>query len=312
VITLEVKDRAGATSTSYITVTVLEKSDSEDYTNLLITSISGIIIVIILIIILFVLLKKKREAKEKEKEPGGELPEYPPPTPAMVPEPLTTPSDQAEPYIQQEIVPPTAPAEPAPSLEYTTMPPEGVSEVSTASALAIPPSHEPGLPVQPVAMDFGGAYIILTKGPEFGLSVFEEHLIQTNGHGLLVIREHPSTLKTRPIMDTVIKIWLSKTPDTDSISPGNITKIAHVISEFVKANERSIVLLDGLEYLINNNDFSRILKFLELLHEVVVLNNGILMVPVNPMTLSKTDFELLENELTNIIKDPAYSAEVMP
>jgi hypothetical protein len=177
------------------------------------------------------------------------------------------------------------------------------SEMATAATA-------PSTPVLPITVELGKAYILLTKGPEFGLSIFEEYLGTLSGHGILFIREHPSQLKHSEIMDTVTKIWMSKTPDKDSISPGNITKIAHVISEFVKSNERSIVLIDGLEYLINNNDFTRILKFLELLHEIIVLNNGILLIPVNQLTLSRTDFELLKNELINIINDPNFSSEL--
>jgi archaellum biogenesis ATPase FlaH len=107
-------------------------------------------------------------------------------------------------------------------------------------------------------------------------------------------------------MTGITKIWLSNTPGEDSVSPGNVTKLAHVINQFITTHSKAVILIDGLGFLINNNDFQRILKFLEMIHEMIVLNNGALLVPINPLTLSKIDFELLENELINTIKDPVY------
>ena len=157
------------------------------------------------------------------------------------------------------------------------------------------------------SLEVGKAYIIITKEITFGLDIFEKLLNRTLGMGLSITRLHPSQLPASPIMDGVNKIWLSKTPEENSISPGNITKIAHVISEFLKTNEKGAILLDGLEYLINNNDFSKILRFVEAVHEKNVLNNGILLIPINPSTLGQKNFEILQNELMYTINDPSYS-----
>ena len=90
-------------------------------------------------------------------------------------------------------------------------------------------------------IDWGGAYVIITKEPSFGLDIF-----------------------------------------------GNI-------------------LLDGIEYLITNNDIQRILRFIEMVHEKIVLNNGVFFIPTNPTVVSKNDIELLENELANTIRDPTLN-----
>jgi hypothetical protein len=152
-------------------------------------------------------------------------------------------------------------------------------------------------------IEWGGAYIITSKNPEFGINIFKNFSLKNAETTLSFTRTHPSKLNLDIPEDNITHIWLSKSSEKDSISPGNITKIAHMINEFLKTNDKGVILLDGLEYLITNNDFPMILKFIESIHERVVLNNGILFVPINPAALSKNNLELLENELSNTIQD---------
>jgi hypothetical protein len=155
-------------------------------------------------------------------------------------------------------------------------------------------------------VEWGGAYLILTKGSKFVLNLFGKLSKSYPNNSLSITRTHPNKLSKNLLTKDFSTFWLSKTTDKNSIPPGNITKIAHIINEHLKTNAKSLVLLDGLEYLITNNDFPKILKFLESVHEKIVVNNGILLLPVNPATLGNTDYELLENELVNTIKDPTY------
>jgi hypothetical protein len=153
-------------------------------------------------------------------------------------------------------------------------------------------------------MQWGGAYIILTKGNEFSTNIFANISQKYPEKCLSITRMHPSKLSPKLEDEGMRKYWLSKSTEDSSIPPGNITNLAHVINEHIKANDNSIILLDGLEYLINNNDFPKVLQFTEAIHEKIVLNNAILLIPINPSTISKGDLDLLENELLNTISDP--------
>lgn len=324
-ITLKVSDSFG--EAAYATVDVIVTEEASEISNLLITSISSVIIVILLIIILAVLLKKKKKAEEKEEVVLQPEVEYPSAMPVGFKRPSEQPTALPEPSpaTPSTSTPSTEPITPSTQMQPMAPSTEGPAYIPGTEGTSAPgqelmvPSEMPRLPptggepvptqVELPIQEWGKVYILVTKGQEFGISNFENLLGDSPNRGLFITRTHPSQLKTGPIMDFVTKIWLSKTPEHGSVSPGNITKITHIISEFLKANANSVVMLDGLEYLINNNDFPRVLKFLELLHEVIVLNDGVLLVPVNPSTMSKTNFELLENELTNTIRDPAYSAE---
>ncbi|WP_455392044.1 helicase HerA-like domain-containing protein, partial [[Eubacterium] cellulosolvens] len=160
-----------------------------------------------------------------------------------------------------------------------------------------------GRPGKDIDLDWGGAYIIITKGSDFALKLFEKYAKLDSKNCLSISRTHPKKLDGIT-ENEITNYWLSKTPEKNSVSPGNITKLAYIISEQLKNNDKSVIFLDGLEYLISNNDFPKIMKFIETVHEKIVLNNGILLVPLNPSTMQTKDFELLENELVNTIKDP--------
>ena len=159
-------------------------------------------------------------------------------------------------------------------------------------------------------IDWGGAYLINSKGFEFALNIFSELSKETSNKGLCITRVHPDKLKSETLSADVTKLWLSNTSAENSISPGNITKLAHVINEQMKTSDKSIILLDGLEYLINNNDFPKILKFIEAMHEKIVLSNGILLLPINRSAMEVRDFELLENELVHTIKVPSLDIDL--
>jgi hypothetical protein len=153
-------------------------------------------------------------------------------------------------------------------------------------------------------LNWGGAYIITSKDPEFGLNVLNKFSIDSPGNFLSITRTHPSKINNDLLPENINNIWLSKSTDKNSVSPGNITKLSHLIYEFLKENKNSVIFLDGVEYLINNNNFSRVLRFIELIHERIVINNAILLMPVNPSVIPRKDMDQLENELNNTIEDP--------
>lgn len=317
-ITLIVTDNKGVNATATININVKKAKESEDSetSNLLFISAIGVIIVILLIIILFIFSRKRKDT-DKEKEVGVTYDEplttdqlATPTTPEQV---APGPVDISEQMLQEQ-VPIIAPVEPV-TLE-TAEQVQPVAQVTQATieegavTAAEPPtvSYE----IDPVDLvEAGRAYIIITKGSEFGLGIFKKLIFRFSGKGIFITRTHPSEFEHSYNLEGVTQIWLSKTPGPISISPGNVTKIAHIISEYLKENEGSVILLDGVEYLINNNDFPRTLKFIEMIHERIVLNKGVLIVPINPLALTKSDYELLEMELVNKIKDPEFSNEIL-
>jgi hypothetical protein len=64
----------------------------------------------------------------------------------------------------------------------------------------------------------------------------------------------------------------------------------------LKRAEDSIVLLEGIEYLIIQNDFEKVIKALNSLNDYVTISGSRLLVPVSPKTMSEKELSILEKE----------------
>ncbi|MFQ6107260.1 MAG: DUF835 domain-containing protein [Thermoplasmata archaeon] len=147
----------------------------------------------------------------------------------------------------------------------------------------------------------GGRYIIREARPERSLEMFSS-LVEDCGTGLGITRMHPGTLEGRFPAQGAKLIWLTKAEGKgDSfpyISPTNLVGILSSISKYLKERKGSPVLLEGVEYLITQNSFDATLRFMQKVNEYVTLNDGILLLPVNPSAMESKDYQLLAREMT--------------
>ncbi|UCH88503.1 MAG: DUF835 domain-containing protein, partial [Thermoplasmata archaeon] len=308
-ITLQVTDKNGSIATASVTITVLKDTTSEESDELsgIIIPTVAVIIIIIIVIILIVFIRKRKEREEKKEE--DERPQ------TIIQATIMPPAGAEQPPVAAPQMHEQFPVAYPPSDTTITSTPiqTGQQPVMTAEGYPeLPPSVYQEEMLQPdytEGIEWGRLYGVITKESDFGLDIFERVLEKHVGWGLCITRTHPSKLRSSFIMDGALKIWLSMTSEENSVSPGNLTKIAHIISEFIKTHDKTVIILDGLEYLLNNNDFPKVLKFIESVHEKIVLNNAIFIIPINPSTLSVKNFELLEKELSSTIHDPSYSTE---
>ncbi|MFQ5911023.1 MAG: DUF835 domain-containing protein [Thermoplasmata archaeon] len=147
----------------------------------------------------------------------------------------------------------------------------------------------------------GGKYLIREAKPERSLDVFSS-LTREVGVGLGITRIHPGTIERKCPIGGAELIWLTKAEGGKEtfayLSPTNLVGILSSISKFLTENKGSPVLLEGVEYLITQNSFDATLRFMQKVNEYVTLNEGILLVPVNPSTMSSKDYQLLAREMT--------------
>ena len=98
-------------------------------------------------------------------------------------------------------------------------------------------------------------------------------------------------------------IWLSREENKESINPTNLGGIFNQTEPFLfeSTSEGKIVLLEGLEYLIVQNNFSMVLKFLHELNDAVTINDAKLLISFNLKTLESSERAILTKDL-KIIK----------
>ena len=86
----------------------------------------------------------------------------------------------------------------------------------------------------------------------------------------------------------------------DTIRPKDLEKLALAVEQFL-AREKGVVLLDAIEYLVTNNNFITVLRLVQSIRDQVAINNGVLLLSVNPSALEPAQMTLLEREVDRVI-----------
>ena len=102
-------------------------------------------------------------------------------------------------------------------------------------------------------------------------------------------------------------LWLSNVGKEDTVRPKDLEKLSLAVEQFV-AHERSVVLLDGIEYLVTNNNFLTVLRLLQALRDQVAIHRGILLLSVSPSALEGHQLTLLEREVDRVIGSTSAAA----
>jgi archaellum biogenesis ATPase FlaH len=92
-------------------------------------------------------------------------------------------------------------------------------------------------------------------------------------------------------------VWLSNVGRDNAIRPKDLEKLSVALEQFLSQSGGGIVLLDGLEYLITNNNFITVLRLIQSLRDQVAINQSILLMAVNRSTLESHQLNLLEREV---------------
>ncbi len=145
-------------------------------------------------------------------------------------------------------------------------------------------------------LETGRSYLIKEKSPQKSYSIFLEQLSQ-GFSGLCLTRTHPKFIKKRYNLEKTPFIWLSATKSPGVVSTVDLTELSLSVKNFVSKAKKSIILLDGYEFLASKMGFHVMLEFLQSLNEFISNRDCILLLPVYPETLSQREMGMLEREL---------------
>lgn len=139
----------------------------------------------------------------------------------------------------------------------------------------------------------GKSYLVEGRSPKHAFRMFAD-LVRFGNPGLIITTSHPAHVRREHnIPERITILWLSKVEVDYAISPSNLGIIRDRISAFVSKKENSVVMLEGLEYLITTNGFDLTLKLMHDVREIVVVNRARLIVPVAPLALEPKQLEMM-------------------
>jgi hypothetical protein len=144
------------------------------------------------------------------------------------------------------------------------------------------------------------------KRPRFSFEMFNEAV----GHGatgMLVAREHPNRLRQMYSFEAGKILWLTRRAGVDHIDPTELSLLSLRITKFVESTQRAVVLIEGLEYMITQNDFESVLRFANHLHDFVISHDTAVIIVVDPRVLTIRELALLERSAR--IVEPVDSRE---
>jgi predicted hydrocarbon binding protein len=147
-------------------------------------------------------------------------------------------------------------------------------------------------------LDDGTGYLLKEETGETSYEVFMDCV--THGYqGMCVTRDFPAKVRKKWGLEKTPIVWLSTAETTETtVSPQNLSALYYHIESFLKRTERGIVLLSGMEYLVSHNSYPSVLKFIQLLNELIAVRGALLVVSLSPQTLEEKDLKTLERELT--------------
>lgn len=168
-----------------------------------------------------------------------------------------------------------------------------------------PISDEDKAAVDLVKIEEGLCYVVKERKPYLAYKLFSSAIAE-GIPALCVTRQFPEKVREAfDLKDTRI-LWLSHTPGPDHHNPTSIGTLATLISSFIERYKKCYVLIDGLEYLVINNGFQQVLRFVEHINEQVMQSRSTVLIPISPNAFSEKELALLERNVETI-EQPSMS-----
>lgn len=189
--------------------------------------------------------------------------------------------------------------------------PEAAAEKEAEKAKEAPAATGSPVPADkkddgPTVLKRGYSYLINDDTSETSYTIFSQHLKKTEAEGstgMIITRDFPESVRRDHGFAEEFPIyWLSNVEKDYAIKPVDLGTLYLQIETFLKGNGHPVVLLSGLEYLITQNNYVSVLKFLQLVNEQTAVHKAMLIVPISPSAMDEQSRKLIEREMKLIKK----------
>ena len=143
----------------------------------------------------------------------------------------------------------------------------------------------------------GNSYLISDKNNRSSIDLLVDLTID-DYKGLIIIRGNPDQIKIQIPQSKNIKIvFLTSEKLKGFKTVSNFQELLDIFKHFSKNNKKSVVLLDGVHYLISRFSFDEFIKNLYNINDINAKNKSILFVRIDSSTIDRNKMALIENEL---------------
>ena len=143
----------------------------------------------------------------------------------------------------------------------------------------------------------GNSYLIKEKNNLSAIDLIVDLTIN-DFKGLIVTRGNPNQIKKQiPPSKNIEIVILSGENISGLTNIPNLEKLKNKIDEFTKINNKSVILLDGIHYLLSKFSFNEFIKNLYDINDIIAKNKAIIFFRIDPLTIESNQMALIENEL---------------
>lgn len=136
-------------------------------------------------------------------------------------------------------------------------------------------------------------YLITDQQENHAFELFIDSLNQ--GHtGLGIIRANPDEIKKKYHLQKTPFIWLSPQKIQNVISETEVNSVSGIIEEFVTKHAKSVILLDGMDYLLLQNPLELILDKMYKWQDLVTSHSAIIIITLNQDLIDQTKVKAIQ------------------
>lgn len=155
----------------------------------------------------------------------------------------------------------------------------------------------------------GLSYMVKEQKAVKSFEIFNDQVTH-NIQGLCITRQYPAVVRQEWALEETPIIWLSNQLGKVYVNPANIGILGDTIIRFIEKSNDSVVMIDGIEFLIVNNGFDKVLKMIHRITEVVMEKKSRLIISIDPRALDMREMALLERNMEIIEGDVRPSVKI--
>ncbi len=156
----------------------------------------------------------------------------------------------------------------------------------------------------------GYNYLLLDSEGKHSYSILTD-FIKEGLSALVVTTKIPSKVEEKYGVRRAKIMWLSDHTSSEYkvLDPKRIEfEVTRALVNFAKNTDRGVIFIDGLEYLIVENGFEKISKFIKKTTDICSINAVTYIIYVNPNSLSMSELSIMKKEFdhTEDVRDPNF------
>lgn len=140
----------------------------------------------------------------------------------------------------------------------------------------------------------GNLYLIAESSPNFSITVLED-LFKFGYPGLIISRTLERDIR-KIVSGEYEFLWFAQESNEKSILP----KFDEIEFKIKNLKSKSVILIDRIDYLVQKSGFKDVINFIYNLKEIVYFLDSIVLISVDPKSLTDHEFVLLQKETKEI------------